>query len=270
MSATVRWPAVAGQFYPDKQQVLEREIEEYARAEGPKIKAKGCIVPHAGYMYSGHVAGAVYGRLELPRRFILLCPNHTGMGAALAVMSAGGWLTPLGEARIDTELAQKLKTKYKRFTEDSGAHRREHALEVQLPFLQKLVPEFTFVPVVIGDMRYEVLAEVGQAIALALAETGADALVVASSDMNHYESDEITRIKDSRALERILALDPPGLFEVVLKQQISMCGFGPAVAMLIAAKLRGASHAELIRYATSGDISGDRERVVGYAGVAVS
>lgn len=270
MSATVRRPAVAGQFYPGEQQMLERDVENYTRVEGQKIAALGCLVPHAGYMYSGHVAGAVYGRLELPRRFIIMCPNHTGRGEPLAVMSTGEWLTPLGKARIDNDLADSLKRNYGLLTEDSDAHRREHALEVQLPFLQKLCPEFSFVPIAVGTTRYELLEGLGTAMAKTLEETRGETLVVASSDMNHYESDEITRLKDGRALDRILALDAFGLFEVITRQQISMCGFGPAVAMLVAAKLRGATHAELIKYATSGDISGDRERVVGYAGVAVS
>jgi len=269
MNTTVRMPAVAGHFYPDKAQILSQEIETYTRFTGEKIKARGCLVPHAGYMYSGHVAGAVFGRLELPRRFIILCPNHTGRGEALAVMSEGEWLTPLGKAPLDSALAGTLKRHYDLLREDSYAHLREHALEVQLPFLQNLLPEFSFVPIAVGTTRYEVLEGLGETIAAAIQEAGEPVLVVASSDMNHYESDEITRIKDRRALDRILELDPRGLFEVVTRQQISMCGFGPAIAMLTAAKQLGATRAELIRYATSGDVSGDRTTVVGYAGLAV-
>jgi hypothetical protein len=166
-------------------------------------------------------------------------------------------------------LAGTLKRHYDLLREDSHAHLREHALEVQLPFLQKLLPEFSFVPIAVGTTRYEVLEGLGETIAAAIQEAGEPVLVVASSDMNHYESDEITRIKDRRALDRILELDPHGLFEVVTRQQISMCGFGPAIAMLTAAKQLGATRAELIRYATSGDVSGDRNMVVGYAGLAV-
>jgi hypothetical protein len=269
MSVTVRMPAVAGQFYSNEPHTLAREIGDFTHFAGEKVKALGCIVPHAGYMYSGHVAGAVFGRLELPRRFVIMCPNHTGKGEALAVMSEGEWLTPLGKVRLDTALAEALKRNYDLLTEDSRAHLREHALEVQLPFLQTLLPEFSFVPIAVGTTRYEVLEELGVAIASAIEEAGEPVLVIASSDMNHYESDEITRIKDGRALERILELDPRGLFEVVTEQHISMCGFGPAIAMLTAAKRQGAARAELIRYATSGDVSGERDRVVGYAGLAV-
>jgi AmmeMemoRadiSam system protein B len=269
MSATVRMPAVAGHFYPGKPQVLERDIDSYTRVAGQKLAARGCIVPHAGYMYSGHVAGAVFGRLQLPRRFIIMCPNHTGAGEPLAVMSGGEWETPLGKARVDAVLARALMGNYDLLSEDADAHRREHALEVQLPFLQKLIPDFSFVPIAVGTSRYEVLEGLGAAIAATLEETDDTVLVVASSDMNHYESDEITRIKDGRALDRILDLDPQGLYEVVTRHHVTMCGFGPAITMLTAAKLRGATRAELIRYATSGDISGDRDMVVGYAGVAV-
>jgi len=269
MNATIRVPAVAGRFYPGQAQALEQEIDSYTRAAGEKLNALGCMVPHAGYLYSGHVAGAVYARLELPRRFIIMCPNHTGRGEPLAVMSEGDWATPLGKARVDTALAQALKRDYDLLSEDAAAHLHEHALEVQLPFLQRLAPDFSFVPIAVGTSRYEVLEELGNAVAGVLAEAEEKVLIIASSDMNHYESDEITRIKDKRALQPILQLDPRGLFDVVMRQHVSMCGFGPAIVMLTAAKLRGATRAELIRYATSGDISGERDKVVGYAGVAV-
>jgi hypothetical protein len=269
MSAAVRLPAVAGQFYPGKPEVLKREVENYIQSEGQKIAALGCLVPHAGYMYSGHVAGAVFGRLELPRRFVMMCPNHTGRGEPLAVMSTGEWLTPLGRAAIDEELAQALKRNCDLLAEDSMAHRREHGLEVQLPFLQKLQPGFSFVPITVGTGRYEWLEALGAAIAVTLAGLQERVLVVASSDMNHYESEEITRIKDKRALDCILALDPRALYEAITRQHITMCGFGPAIAMLTAAIRAGATHAEVIKYATSGDVSGERDQVVGYAGVAV-
>lgn len=269
MSAPIRMPAVAGQFYPGKREVLEREIDGYTPQSGEKLQALGCIVPHAGYVYSGHVAGALYARLDLPRRYIILCPNHTGLGEPLAIMSEGAWITPLGEVQIDTQLAQALKGRCGLLTEDSAAHLHEHASEVQLPFLQKLVPQFSFVPITVGTSRYEALSSLGTAIAEVLLQTGEPVLVIASSDMNHYESDEVTRIKDKRALDAVLKLDARGLYDTVTQQHITMCGFGPAVAMLTACSLRGAKRAELIKYATSGDISGERDKVVGYAGVAI-
>jgi AmmeMemoRadiSam system protein B len=273
MSA-IRQPAVAGRFYPANPQRLRAEIESYtalpsATDAQPKIDALGCVVPHAGYMYSGHVAGAVYRRLELPQRIVILCPNHTGMGEPLAIMSEGAWHTPLGDAPIDEELAAELKRRMPLLSEDQEAHRTEHALEVQLPFLQLLDPEFRFVPVTVGTGNFEVLSALGIAIGNTLEQQRERVLIIASSDMNHYESDAVTRVKDQRAIEQLLALDPRGLYDVVRDGNISMCGYGPAVAMLTATRKLGASKAELIRYATSGDVSGDKDVVVGYAGIAV-
>ncbi|HEY7617965.1 MAG TPA: AmmeMemoRadiSam system protein B [Terriglobales bacterium] len=266
----VRHPAVAGQFYPRDPHQLRAEIQSYDKAEGKPIAALGCIVPHAGYIYSGHVAGAVYARLELPKRCIVMCPNHTGRGTPLSIMSAGEWETPLGNVPIDSNLATDLKTRCPILSEDSQAHHSEHAAEVQLPFLQARLGQFSFVPIAVGTGRFEALEMLGRAIGETIALQKERVLVIASSDMNHYESDSITRQKDSQAIERILALDPRGLHEVVTMKNISMCGYGPTVAMLIAAKRLGAKSVELIKYATSGDISGDREMVVGYAGLAVA
>jgi MEMO1 family protein len=267
--STVRHPSVAGRFYPAQPEVLMRDLQSYLLVTGEKIEAAGCVVPHAGYMYSGHVAGAVYARLALPARFIILCPNHTGAGKPLAVMSEGSWDTPLGQVEIDHELAMELRDAVPFLSEDVAAHRTEHALEVQLPFLQALRREFTFVPIAVGVGSYEPLAELGEAIARVAAAHDDKILIIASSDMNHYESDAITRIKDSKAIEQILKLAPKGLFEVVVNEDISMCGYGPAIAMLTAAKRLGAESAELVKYATSADVSGDRDTVVGYAGVIV-
>lgn len=275
MSTTIiRAPAVAGRFYPGNARHLREQVESFTTppAETPveaKIRALGCVVPHAGYMYSGHVAGAVYGRLNLPQHYIILCPNHTGMGEPLAIMSAGAWHTPLGDAMIDTELAEKLKSSLPLLSEDQAAHRYEHALEVQLPFLQVLAPGFTFVPITVGTSNYDVLSALGTVIGNQIAKPEEPILIIASSDMNHYESDSITRVKDHKAIDQLLALDPRGLYEVVHTGDISMCGYGPAVIMLTAARKLGATKAELVRYATSGDVSGDRDTVVGYAGVAV-
>jgi AmmeMemoRadiSam system protein B len=220
-------------------------------------------------MYSGHVAGAVFARVEVPRRCIVLCPNHTGVGRALAIMSEGAWQTPLGDVPIDSGLAESLKTRFPALQEDSSAHRAEHAAEVELPFLLLRQPELRFVPIAVGTGQFGVLEELGKAVADVIAGQSEPVLIVASSDMNHYESDVVTRGKDHRAIERILTLDPRGLFDVVTQQNISMCGFGPAVAMLTAARRLGAKSAELVKYATSGDISGDRNMVVGYAGIVV-
>ena len=274
MSTTVlRHPAVAGRFYPGDPDDLRTEAQGYlSQASSVKqvpLRALGCIAPHAGYMYSGHVAGAVFARVEVPNRCIVLCPNHTGMGRALAVMSEGGWQTPLGDVPIDAELAAALKARFPALQEDAAAHRAEHAAEVELPFLLLRQPELRFVPIAVGTGHFEMLEQLGKALADVVAAHEDPILIVASSDMNHYESDVVTRAKDHRAIERILTLDPRGLFDVVTQQDISMCGYGPVVVMLTAARGLGAKSAELVKYATSGDISGDRDMVVGYAGVVV-
>ena len=273
MATAIRPPAVAGRFYPANPEHLRAEVEGYlsVSADSPerKIGALGCVVPHAGYMYSGHVAGAVYRRLDLPQRFVILCPNHTGMGEPLAIMSEGAWRTPLGEVQIDEELAAELKRQMPLLSEDDQAHRSEHALEVQLPFLQVLLPGFRFVPIAIGTCNFEVLCSLGVVIGNVLGQQGGRFLVIASSDMNHYESDSVTRVKDRRAIDQMLALDPRGLYDTVREANISMCGYGPAVIMLTAARKLGATKAELVRYATSGDVSQDRGMVVGYAGITI-
>lgn len=270
MATSVRHAAVAGQFYPRAADALLAEIREYVVPAENRIRALGCVVPHAGYMYSGHVAGAVYARIELPSRFIILCPNHTGLGTPMSIMSQGTWLTPLGEAPVDEEIASALKEECELLTEDSLAHRNEHAIEVQVPFLQALVPDFSFVPITVGTSRFDALEQLGRAVGKIIRHEAERVLVIASSDMNHYESDEVTRVKDRRAIDPILALDPKGLWDTVTRQNITMCGFGPTVAMLTAASELGATEATLIKYATSGDISGDRDMVVGYAGIAIS
>lgn len=272
-TTTVRHPAVAGRFYPRNPEELRAEVREYiSQAKVPQatpIQAIGCIVPHAGYMYSGHVAGAVFSRLEIPQRCIVMCPNHTGMGQPLAAMKEGAWETPLGDVAIDTELAVALLQRIPTLQDDPAAHRAEHAAEVELPFLQLLQPKLKFVPIALGTGQFDPLEQLGNALADVIAAKEEPVLIVASSDMNHYESDAVTRVKDHRAIERILSLDARGLYDVVTQQDISMCGFGPAVAMLTAARQLGATSAELVKYATSGDVSGDRDMVVGYAGVVV-
>jgi AmmeMemoRadiSam system protein B len=265
----LRLPAVAGRFYPGDRAVLLKDVESYLSPAAAPKPALGCIAPHAGYVYSGPVAGAVYANIEVPRRCVVLCPNHTGRGRPLAIMSGGVWQTPLGPVRIDSALADALKQQFPLFSEDREAHRAEHAIEVQLPFLQERQPHFTFVPIALGTGNFETLEKLGEALAEVLKAQDELILIVASSDMNHYESDRITRVKDHKAIERILALDPRGLYETVIREDVSMCGFGPAVAMLTAAKLLGATSATLVKYATSGDVSGDQEMVVGYAGVVV-
>jgi len=265
----IRPPAVAGHFYPLNPNELAQNVDGFLLPRAENNRALGCVVPHAGYIYSGHVAGAVYSSLEIPARLILMGPRHYPRGESLAILSEGSWASPLGDAKIDSPLAAELKHEFPRLREDAVAHEREHSLEVQIPFLQRLRGDFRFVPIVLGTDRYGVLEELGHAVAKVVAAQGEPVLVVASSDMNHYESDAITRVKDEHAIARVLALDPRGLYDTVRAEGITMCGFAATVAMLVAVCDLGASEAELVRYATSGDINGDRERVVGYAGIVI-
>jgi hypothetical protein len=267
----VRQAAVAGQFYPGNKATLLRDVQSFlGPAGGSKpVRALGIIAPHAGYMYSGAVAGAVYAHVEVPRRVVVMCPNHTGMGEPLAIMSEGSFRTPLGDVQIDHALAEALKANFSLLREDSAAQRGEHAVEVQLPFLQVERPDLQFVPITVGTGQFEVLKALGLTLAKVIAECGEAVLMVASSDMNHYEDDAETRVKDALAIEQVIGLQAEGLFRTVRAQSISMCGVGPAVAMLTAAVRLGAKSAELVKYATSGDVSGDRDHVVGYAGIVV-
>ncbi len=266
----IRRPAVAGRFYPAKADELLHMIEGFLEPAEHRTKTFGVVVPHAGYVYSGHVAGAVYSRIELASRNIVLCPNHTGSGAPLAIMKSGSWQTPLGEMEIDGDLCAALMAADPLLQDDAEAHRFEHALEVQLPFMQHIGgPSVRFVPMTIGTSNLQILLELGRALAEVIQKIDRTILIIASSDMNHYESDAITRVKDRKAIDQILMMNPEGLYDVVRREDISMCGYGPAVSMLVAAKALGASKAELVRYATSGDVSLDFDHVVGYAGIMV-
>jgi AmmeMemoRadiSam system protein B len=227
------------------------------------------LSPHAGYVYSGRVAGAVFSSVQVPDRFIILGPNHTGTGSALALYPPGQWRTPLGLAPIDSELNDRLLQECPALREDRTAHAREHSLEVQIPFIQMLMPSFRFSAICVGTTSFPELEELGHALARVLASVPEPVLIIASSDMNHYESAAVGVRKDQFAIEQLLALDPAGLFQVVRERNISMCGFAPAIASLTACRDLGCSKGILVQYAHSGDVSGDNEHVVGYAAVAL-
>jgi AmmeMemoRadiSam system protein B len=269
---SIRTPAVAGQFYDSRADALERSVRSYLDPGSETAQpALGAIVPHAGYVYSGPVAGAVYARLKIPAAAIILCPNHTGQGASAALDPSDSWLTPLGEVPVDRALARRLMELAPELEEDGAAHRREHSLEVQLPFLQVLRPDIRFVPVCLGSPDLALCRQVGEAIARVLSESpaGERPRVLASTDMNHNESREVGRRKDDLALERIEALDPEGLFATVLTHSISMCGFLPATALLFTARAAAAAGARVVARRDSGDETGDTDSVVDYAGVIV-
>jgi AmmeMemoRadiSam system protein B len=264
----VRKPAVAGYFYPRNAASLRALLGEMVDPGAKKEKARAVVSPHAGFSYSGYVAGAVYSSVLLPERYVILGPSHRGQRSLFGIMTEGSWETPLGEVPIDPALAEALLRGSPLIKEEEGAHEEEHSLEVQLPFLQYLRSGFSFVPVSVSPAAdFGALEALGHALAAAIRQAEKDVLVVASTDMSHYVSQETAREKDFLAIERIQILDARGLYDVVQAQAISMCGFQPTTAAILAAKELGASRADLVRYMTSGETSGDYHQVVGYAGL---
>ena len=264
----VRRPAVAGRFYPKKAGELRSMIKGMVDPRAKKEKARAVVSPHAGLIYSGPVAGAVYSSVFLPERLVILGPSHRGQRSVFAIMKTGAWQTPLGDVPVDPELAESLLRRSALIRIEESAHEEEHSLEVQLPFIQFLRQAFSIVPLCVSPAAdYAALEELARAIAEAIRESGTDVLIVASTDMSHYVSRETARKKDFLAIERIQALDARGLYDVVQQEDISMCGFQPTTAAILAAKELGAGRADLIRYMTSGEISGDFDQVVGYAGL---
>ena len=266
----IRQPAVAGQFYNASPEVLRADVMRYTDPAATPYPATAAVCPHAGLMYSGHVAGAVYSRLSLPDIVILIGPNHTGIGPPISVYPEGAWLIPGGQLAIDHTLAAELLAGYPQAEADRSAHRSEHCLEVQLPFLRQARADVRIVPIVLGTTREEVCRDLGLCLASIIQARAARPLLIASTDMSHYEPDSVTREKDRFALEAIQRLDPEGLHATVRARRISMCGLGPTVTVLHAVRTLGATNSSLIRYATSGEISGDFNRVVGYAGFVIT
>jgi AmmeMemoRadiSam system protein B len=266
----LRQPAVAGRFYPANPNALTTMLDGFLPPDAERLRAIGIVVPHAGYMYSGAVAGAVYSRIEIPSRAIILCPNHTGLGSPLSIMREGAWKTPLGQMRIDVELCDALMEADLELENDVLAQKFEHAIEVHLPFLQRLRgDQIRFAPITVGVSNWSSLELLGRAIGDVVSRVDRSTLIVASSDMNHYESDAVTRVKDAKAIEPMLRMEARDLYQTVRREDISMCGFGPATATILAARQLGAARGELIRYATSADVSQDFERVVGYSGIVL-
>lgn len=264
-----RSPAVAGRFYPGAAADLSREIAELTRDVQEKLPAIAVVSPHAGYVYSGAVAGEVFSSVRIPGKVVVFCPNHTGYGKEAAILTRGSWRMPWGDVPVDADLGRRLKEECPLLQEDETAHAHEHSLEVQLPFLHRFRPDFRFVPVALGRLSVADCRVLGEAVASVISAEDERPLIVASSDMSHYEPDEVARKKDRMAMDRIIALDPEGLYTTVRSERITMCGVVPATVALFAALRLGATKALLIRYATSGDVSRDYDRVVGYAGLAI-
>ncbi len=273
-----RLPAQAGAFYADNEGELRTQIHKcFLDPLGPGFIPSvpteknedlvGLVVPHAGYMYSGPVAAHSYYQLALagPRQsLVILGPNHTGRGSGVSTMTSGEWSTPLGEVKVDSDLAQKIVKNSGLVDVEEEAHRYEHSIEVQLPFLQFIYPRrFRFVPICMMLQDLETSKEVGEAVARATAES--DAVIIASSDWTHYEPHEKAVMKDKQALQAALEMDPKSFQATIEEKRISACGYGPVTALIHASKILGAKNAQLLSYKTSGDVTGDKTAVVGYA-----
>jgi len=265
----VRRPVVAGQFYPAQASRLSEMISGMVDATAEKEEVIGLVSPHAGYPYSGPVAAAVISRVKFKDTFVILGPNHTGMGKTLSIMTGGSWETPLGSIDIDAELAGQILATSKYLEDDDKAHQYEHSIEVQIPFLQYFKKDFRIVPITFSYHSPAAYKEVGREIAQAVKGLERDVVIIASSDMTHYEPQESAEQKDSKAIEAILDLNENELLRRVDEFGISMCGYAPTVALITAAKELGATRAELVRYQTSGDTTGDYSAVVGYAGIII-
>ncbi len=276
--ARVRRPAVAGYFYEaDRQALLERIKWSINHELGPKAeslspdgsRALGVVAPHAGYMYSGPVAAWAYAALKgygKPDTVVVIGPNHYGVGAPVAIMRSGVWETPLGSLEVDEELSEFLISHHKSLEDDFYAFSKEHSIEVHLPFIQYFFGDVKIVPIALWRQTPSTAKELGAALARAVSSFKKKIVIIASSDLNHYEHHEITVKKDEIAISEILKGDVDKFFEVISKYDISACGIGPIGALMKAASELG-FRAKLLKHATSGDTSGYKEETVGYASV---
>ncbi len=266
----IRNPVVSGQFYPASPSQLKAMIEGMVDEKAAKEEVIGLVSPHAGYIYSGWVAGAVISKIKFKDTFIIMGPNHTGMGKPCSIMTEGVWKTPLGEVEIDSELGKRILATSSYLQEDYAAHQYEHSIEVQIPFLQYFKPDIRIVPIILAYSSGAIYKEIGREIAKAIKDSNKEVVIIASSDMTHYEPQESAQRKDMQAIEAILDLNEDELLRRIDELDISMCGYAPAVSLISAAKELGATGAELVRYQTSGDTTGDYSAVVGYAGVIIT
>ena len=264
-----RKAVVAGHFYAREKDALLEMLKQLIPLNAAKKSVLGVVLPHAGFSYSGGVVGKTIASIQVPDKIIILGPNHTGQGQPYSLVSSGVWNTPLGEIEIDADLAGKLLAASSLLIEDETAHIYEHSIEVILPFIQFINPRAKIIPVVISDFKNEGFKKVGEDIAKVISESSNDVLIIASTDFTHYEPQPEAEKKDAAVIEAIVGLNPDKMLEIVQEQKISMCGFGPVSVMLNACKLLQAKNGKLIQYQTSGDISGDYDSVVGYAGIVI-
>jgi len=265
----IRTAAVAGQFYPRDQEGLLKAVGKLVDATVLKQEARCVVMPHAGYLYSGPVAGKTISHVNVKDTVLILGPNHTGLGLPYSIISEGAWETPLGEVKIDSVLAKLMLQGSEFIKIDENAHMFEHSIEVELPFLQYFNKDLSIVPMVISDFNLQYFKSVGEEIARAIKQHAKPTLIVASTDMTHYQPHDIAKNKDAQAIEAILKLDVEGLRKTIKQLNVSMCGFAPVAVAIYACSALGAKKAELIDYKTSGDITGDYSNVVGYAGIII-
>ena len=263
-----RKAVVADQFYPGDPAVLRQTLNSLIPSVREKEEALAVVCPHAGYVYSGAVAGETFARVSIPETVVILGPNHHGRGEPLA-LGVSDWSMPLGMVPIEQGLATAILRRSTVIVGDDTAHLYEHSLEVQVPFLQYFQERLKIVPIVVSHVSYAVCRQAAMDLAISIRDFGGPVLIVASTDMTHYESRQSASGKDRMALERILAMDPEGLYETVIGNRISMCGIMPTTIALIAAMELGAREVELVRYTDSGEVSGDTNQVVGYAGLII-
>lgn len=265
-----RRPAVAGRFYPAEAEPLRATLEALCASEVVPEPALALIGPHAGYVFSGRTAGRTWARVEVPAEVIVLGPNHTGQGARLSLYPPEGrWLMPLGAVQMATTLGGRVRDAVPGVTVETQAHAREHGIEVHVPFMQLRAPEARLVALVTSDQSLRECEAIGQALAEVLSGCAERPLLTASTDMTHFLSAAEAERLDRLALERVLALDPAGLYETVRRHRISMCGVVPTTIVLFAALAAGARTAELVEYTHSGTVTGDLDSVVGYAGAVI-
>jgi AmmeMemoRadiSam system protein B len=277
-----RPPACAGRFYEGTAERLQAQVQALLEPDAPRLPARAVVCPHAGLMYSGAVAGAVYSRITIPSTVILVGPNHTGYGPPLSVYSEGEWLLPGGAVPIAADLARALLARCPRAQSDHLAHQYEHCLEVQLPFLRALRPDIQILPIVVGFRDLEACRTLGLALAAIIEEAPTPPLLIASTDLTHcgpgfgqsppsgLTAEAFAHRQDRLALDAVQTLDGERLHRTVEEHQITMCGYVPSTAVLFAAKALGAGKASVVRYATSADVSGDVDRVVGYGGAILT
>ena len=265
----IRNAHVAGQFYPANKTLLESAVSSCVDNSAEKIDAKGCVAPHAGYMFSGEVAGSVLSRIEPKETYVILGPNHTGRGKPFGLDLNQKWRTPLGTVEPDKELGSAIVEMSALVRPDEACHEYEHSIEVQLPFLQVLSPGFKMVPIVVSSAGIDEYTAIGESIAAAVKKTGRRVTVISSSDMTHFEPHQQAKEKDGRVIEKMLEMDVEGFLSAVAKDKVTMCGDAPTAVMLTACRKMGAKHSVFVKYQTSGEKTGDMSSVVGYAGIII-